>query len=95
MGAYSEAYVCQNEAMNLNPPKEYFASIGRNYEPIGSALKYRGFYEEAIKCYDKASELNPSRLDMWLNKAELLKILKRNTDAEAALTKAKELGYKG
>ena len=39
-------------------------------------------YEEAIRCYDKAIDINPKYCGAILNKAELLRILKKDDEAK-------------
>jgi tetratricopeptide (TPR) repeat protein len=55
----------------------------------------KDFYDLAIKCYDDAIRLDPSYAAAWYNKGEALRKLHRNSEADAALAKAKELGYNG
>jgi Flp pilus assembly protein TadD len=62
----------------------------------GNALLYKqGKYDEAIKAYNKAIEINPKYAKAWNNKGIALNKLGRTAEANAAKTKAKELGYKG
>lgn len=61
----------------------------------GYALYKEGNYEEAIKCYDKAIELDPNYSLAWGNKGEALKQISRTAESNAAFAKAKELGYNG
>jgi tetratricopeptide (TPR) repeat protein len=48
-------------------------------------------YDLALRCYDKAIEIDPENVDVWYNKAVVLKELGRDTEAEKALAKAKVL----
>jgi len=59
------------------------------------AIYDKSEYEEAIQAYDKAIELDPKLADAWMNKSEVFKSLGKNTEADTAFAKAKELGYKG
>jgi tetratricopeptide (TPR) repeat protein len=61
----------------------------------GVALDDPGKYEEAIKAYDRAIEINPQDTKAWYNKGTVLKALGRTIEADAAFTKAKELGSEG
>jgi tetratricopeptide (TPR) repeat protein len=62
----------------------------------------KGFYQsnhckwnEAIQCFDKATELDSQYAYAWIGKGVTLEALGRPTEAEAAFAKAKELGYAG
>ena len=44
----------------------------------GSELMNSGKYNEAIKAYGKATEINPQNSDAWLNKSTLSKQNKSN-----------------
>jgi len=57
----------------------------------GNALVNQGNYDEAIKCYDEAIKLNPQYAKAWYNKGVILQALHRNSEAESAFKKAKEL----
>ena len=59
----------------------------------GNVFYSRGRYENAIKAYEKAIEIDPNLAGAWHNKGETLKSLGRSTEADAAFSKAKELGY--
>ncbi len=59
----------------------------------GLALKAQGKYDEAIKAYDKAIEINPQLALAWSGKGLVLQDLDRTEEANAAFTKAKELGF--
>ena len=50
-------------------------------------------YVEAIKSFDKAIEIDPNCIEAWVNKANALKLADRETESNAALEKAKRLGY--
>jgi Flp pilus assembly protein TadD len=52
-------------------------------------------YNDAIEAFDRALQINPKDSLTWQNKGHNLKALGRNTDADAAFAKAKELGYQG
>jgi tetratricopeptide (TPR) repeat protein len=60
----------------------------------GNALYELKRYEDAIKAYDKAIELNPKYTDPWNNKGLVLHKLKRYEDAIKAYDKAIELDPK-
>lgn len=52
-------------------------------------------YDLALRCYDKAIEIDQFNPDSWNDKAKVLTKLGRNTEADIAYAKAKELGYSG
>lgn len=58
----------------------------------GIALFDQGKYDEALKSYDRAIEVNPQNAGAWYNKSFALNRLGRTTEAIAAFTKARELG---
>jgi tetratricopeptide (TPR) repeat protein len=59
----------------------------------GLALGKQVKYDESIKAYDEAIRLNPKLAAAWNGKGCALQSLGRFADADAALAKAKELGY--
>ncbi|MCX6673315.1 MAG: tetratricopeptide repeat protein [Methanothrix sp.] len=59
------------------------------------ALFSQGKYDEAIKCYDQAIRLDPNDVAARYNKGVALDALGKTTEANAAFTEAKELGYSG
>jgi tetratricopeptide (TPR) repeat protein len=61
----------------------------------GLVLDKQGEYDEALKAFNKAIELNPKYAEAWNNKGNALKSIGRTTETDAAFTRAKELGYKG
>jgi len=50
-------------------------------------------HSEAVEAYDKALQINSNDPLTWQRKGDALKALGRNSEADAALAKAKELGY--
>ncbi|NMB85952.1 MAG: tetratricopeptide repeat protein [Methanothrix sp.] len=56
-------------------------------------LANQGKEDEALEALDKAIELNPKHADAWHDKGMILEVLGRNSEADAAYDKAKELGY--
>jgi tetratricopeptide (TPR) repeat protein len=92
-GLYDQAIECYEETIGL-PISEVHSAVAWNR--IGNALNHLGKYEEAIKAYDKAIELEPSEAILdWQNKGYSLKALGRDTEAEIAFAKARELGDQG
>jgi len=62
----------------------------------GVALDDQGKLDDAIKAYDEAIRLDPQDAESWYNKGVALEALDdRETEANAAFAKAKELGYTG
>jgi tetratricopeptide (TPR) repeat protein len=61
----------------------------------GVALADLGKYDEAIRAFDKAIEINPQYVAAWAGKSIVLKALGRTAEADAAFAKVKELGYTG
>jgi len=57
----------------------------------GASLKSLGRYEEAIRCLDKALELNPRQVNAWTNKGASLNSLGRYEEAIRCYDKALEL----
>jgi hypothetical protein len=57
----------------------------------GDGFYKNNSYDLALRCYDKAIEIDPENADVWYNKAVVLKELGRDTDAEKASAKAKVL----
>jgi len=47
------------------------------------------------EAYDQAIRLHPEFAIAWKNKADALRMLHRNSEAEAAYAKARELRYSG
>jgi Flp pilus assembly protein TadD len=48
-----------------------------------------------LQAFSKAIELDPNLADAWNGEGEVLKKLGRDTEANNAFAKAKELGFKG
>ena len=59
----------------------------------GGALYFLGKYDEAIKCYDKAIEIDPNDADVWNNKGLALNSLGNNDEAKKCYDRSRELGY--
>ena len=88
-GKYDEAIKAFDEAIRLDP------KLATAWYNKGIALVKQDKYDEAIKCFDEVTKLDPKHADAWYNKGTALKLLGRTTEANAAFTKAKELGYSG
>jgi Flp pilus assembly protein TadD len=57
----------------------------------GRILEVQGKYDEAIKAFDKAIEINPQDAGPWFDKGVTLQKLGHNTEADAAFVRVKEL----
>lgn len=57
---------------------------------IGSALA-----GEALEAYDEATRLDPNDVQAWSGKYLAFTLLNRTTEADAALAKARDLGFEG
>jgi tetratricopeptide (TPR) repeat protein len=68
-----------NESINLK--------VAWNNE--GVALYKQGNYTDAIKCYDKAIEIDPKYVLAWSNKGNALKALHRDSEAKKAFANAR------
>ena len=61
----------------------------------GLALNSLGKYDEAIKCYDKAIEIDPDDADTWNNKGLALNSLGNDDEAKKCYDRSKKLGSDG
>jgi len=57
----------------------------------GYSLYEMGKYEEALECYDRAIEIDPTSLDAWLCRGYTLQEMKKYEDAISSYSKAIEL----
>ena len=97
-GMYDEAVKAYDKAIELSKgditiTQAYEAQV---YQDKGSALFELGKYDEAVSAYDKAIQLFPSEQmtgSTWYKKGVALKAQGKQSEADAALAKAKELGY--
>ncbi len=58
----------------------------------GVALSALGRHEEAIRCFDKAIEIQPEYTTAWKNKGVALQALGRETEAKEVMSLARKLG---
>jgi tetratricopeptide (TPR) repeat protein len=70
------------------------SDLNRAWIHRGNALQDLGQYDEAIKSYDKALEIQPDFAITWLNRGIALLNLNRYDEAEKTFIKAIELGNK-
>jgi superkiller protein 3 len=54
----------------------------------------RGDYDGALESFEQALKIDPECMEAWVNKANVLKLAERASDADYARRKAQELGYK-
>ena len=73
------------EKSELNEIDILYAKIDK-YEKLGK-------YEEAIECYDKVIELNPSNEVLWNRKGKCFALLKRYKEAIKCYNEATRLNY--
>ena len=59
----------------------------------GDGFYKNNSYDLALRCYDKAIEIDPLDAEAWNNRGNALRELGRDTESDAAFTKAIELGY--
>ena len=90
---YDEAIKAYDEAIWIDP---YNVDA---WNGKGNALYQQGKYKASIKAYDMVIKhtikSDPKLALAWYNKSIALKALGRIGEADAALAKAKELGYTG
>jgi len=86
LGKYNEAIAAYDEAININP--QFVPAWNKK----GNALKAKGKYNEAIDVYDEVIRLDPNNAVAWNNKGFAFQLSGRTIDADAAFSKAKELG---
>jgi len=88
--SYGEAVEAYDRAIEAN------SSYIDPWNNRGIALILGGEdYDAALKSFDQAIKIDPQCMQAWANKANALKLEEdRGVDAEYAMRKAKELGYK-
>ena len=71
---------------------------GENSEGITYCVKCQlspilseAFYEDALKCYEKATKINPKFKDAWYKKGVTFERLRKSLDAKKCFEIAKEL----
>ena len=85
-GKYDDAIEAFEEAIRLDP-KSASAWLGK-----GVALYWQMKDSEALQCFDEAIRLNPDLAVAWNNKGIILESLGRASEADAAYSRARELG---
>jgi tetratricopeptide (TPR) repeat protein len=94
LGRYNESVAILDEAIETAPANlSMYAAI--LWADKGSVLGKMGEHEKALEALDKATSLDPNNPITWISKSDLFRTLGREAEAEAASSKAKELGYAG
>ena len=88
-GKYDESIQAYKKASSIN--QTYSVSMIDK----GNSHYNAGEYVAAIRYSDEAIKQDPKDEDAWYNKATALRMLHRDSEAKAAYTKARELGYSG
>lgn len=89
-GRYEDAAKALDNATTADPKNEM--AWKAKGVLLSSMLKR---HNEAIEAFDKALQINSKDPRIWQSKGDALKALGRNSEADTAYTKAKELGYTG
>lgn len=105
---YQDAISCYEKAIKLgkkNAPAwcgkgNALFNQGKNSEDVKLCVKCHlcpvlseAFYEDAIKCYDKAISIDPQLKEAWYGKGVTLDKLGKSMDAKECFEKARKLGY--
>jgi len=83
-----KALKCFNKAIDLN------RNNSRAWYNKGIVLAVQDKNDKALNAFENALKIDKTLEDAWYNKSVVLKRLGRNGDADAALNRAKELGFK-
>jgi tetratricopeptide (TPR) repeat protein len=86
---YDEAITCYNRAREI----DWMQKRGNTVFYKGNKHYGNGEYVVAIKYYDAVIKQDPKDKYALYKKADALRMLHRNSEAEAAYAKARELGY--
>jgi tetratricopeptide (TPR) repeat protein len=93
LGKYNEAIKSYNKAIEIDANIPYRLFIVAKVFLIKGIDHYdRGEYVTTICYYDEAIKQDQRDENAWYNKANALRMLHRNSEAEAAYAKARELG---
>ena len=90
LGKHDEATKSYDKAIKID--SQYVAAA---WNDMGNSHYNAGEYVAAIRYYDEAIKQDSRDKYAWYNKANALRMLHRNSEAEAAYAKARELGYSG
>ena len=86
---YKQATPHFEEAIKIN------ASYAEAWRNKGDAFINRNQGEKANEAYDSAIKIDPQNAEAWNGKGIALKLDGRNTEADAAFERSRELGYRG
>ena len=90
LGRYSESDKAFDETIEMIPPIQ--AENSRGLDLQGHNFIGQNNSEEALKAFEKVTELDPQEPAGW-HKGEVLKALGRQAEADEALPGCRELGY--
>jgi Flp pilus assembly protein TadD len=68
------------------------SSYGPVWEHLGLAYQKKGNHKEAIKAFEKATQLMPNAPRPWLHLADEYRLAGRPVDADRAAARAQQLG---
>jgi|WetSurSiteA1Bulk_404760.scaffolds.fasta_scaffold54131_2 lipoprotein NlpI len=88
-GKYDKAVQAFDKAIEINP------RLAEAWNNNGIALYMQGKYDEAVHAFGNVTEIDPQYASAWNNKGAALNKLGRTAKANAAISKARELGYEG
>ena len=89
LGKYNESIKAYDKASSLD------RTLNVSMIDKGNFHYDTGEYIAAIRYYNEAIKQDPKDRYAWYSKGNALRMLHRNSEAEAAYTKARELGYNG
>ena len=75
--------------------EEYRHETAQCWTCQGNELYEMGKYIDSLEYYRQAVDLDPKYAEAWYNIGLAFKALQRFSEANAAISKARELGYKG
>ena len=70
-----------------------YPQLAETWNNTGNAFKNAGRYVDAIKCYDRAIDIEPTLAIAWHNKGLALQKLSRENEAQVAFVMAMKLGH--
>jgi tetratricopeptide (TPR) repeat protein len=86
-GKFDEAIKAYDEAIKIEPEN------AMAWNNRGLVLSDQGKYDDALECFETAARIDPGSADIWYNKGGVLEKAQRNSEANAAFGKARELAY--